>query len=87
MSSKVRSLALPNVPTVAEAGVPGFEASSWYALMLPGGTPRPIVDKLSNAMVKALANKELQTQLINAGIEPVAGGSAEFSKYMAEARR
>lgn len=83
VSSKVRSSALPNVPTVAEAGVPGFEASSWYALMLPGGTPRPIVDKLSNAMVKALANKELQTQLINAGIEPVAGGSEEFSKYMA----
>ncbi|HEX4326071.1 MAG TPA: tripartite tricarboxylate transporter substrate binding protein [Burkholderiales bacterium] len=83
VSSKTRSQALPNVPTVAEAGVPGFDATSWYALMLPGGTPQPIVDKLSNAMIKALANKELQTQLINAGIEPVHGGSEEFSKYMA----
>jgi tripartite-type tricarboxylate transporter receptor subunit TctC len=82
ISSKTRSLALPNVPTIAESGVPGFEASSWYALMLPGGTPRPVVEKLSNAMVKSLESKELQTQLINSGIEPLPGGSEEFRKYL-----
>ncbi|HEY4373709.1 MAG TPA: tripartite tricarboxylate transporter substrate binding protein [Burkholderiales bacterium] len=82
ISSKSHSVTMPELPPVAQT-VPGFDASSWYALMLPGGTPPPIVDKLSNAMIKALQDKKTQTTLISAGIEPVAGGSEEFSKYLA----
>lgn len=82
ISSRTRSITLPEVPTVAESGVPGYDASSWYALMLPAGTPKPIVDKLSSAMTKALLDKTTQTQLINAGIEPMPGGAEEATKYI-----
>jgi len=78
-SGKVRALAvssakrlesLPNVPTVAEAGVPGFEVTSWQGIFVPAGTPRPIVDRLHNEIMKILATAEMQDRLKQLGMQP-----------------
>ena len=82
VSSAKRSLALPDVPTVAEAGLKGYEASSWYGLVVPAATPAPIVERLSTDTAKAVEGAELKEQLVSQGIEPVPGGAAEFSRYL-----
>jgi len=82
VSSKKRSVALPDVPTIAESGFPGFEATSWYGLMLPKGVPVKVMNQLSDAMKRSLENPELINQLTNAGIEPAKGGSEEFDKFL-----
>ena len=78
-SGKVRALAvssaqrldsLPNVPTVAEQGVPGFEVTSWQGIFVPAGTPKPIVDKLHAEIMKILATPELQERLKALGMQP-----------------
>jgi tripartite-type tricarboxylate transporter receptor subunit TctC len=81
VSSGRRSLALPDVPTVAEAGLPGYEASSWYGLMVPAATPAAIVERLSSETSKALAGGEVKERLVSQGIEPLPSGAAEFTKY------
>jgi tripartite-type tricarboxylate transporter receptor subunit TctC len=83
VSSMKRSAVLPTVPTVHEAGVPGYDASSWYGLVMAAATPPTIVARLSNDMIKALAAPEMKERLSNQGIDPVAGGSDEFRKYLA----
>jgi tripartite-type tricarboxylate transporter receptor subunit TctC len=60
---------MPNVPTVAEAGLPGFELESWVALYAPGGTPAPIVNKLTQDVKKALEQPEAKQRADAAGIE------------------
>jgi tripartite-type tricarboxylate transporter receptor subunit TctC len=83
ISTRERSPALPNVPTVAEAGVPGYDASSWYGILVPAATPKPIQEKLTKALVACLEDKGLQKELISLGIEPAdTGGSQEFRKYI-----
>ncbi|WP_157792979.1 tripartite tricarboxylate transporter substrate binding protein [Bordetella genomosp. 8] len=83
ISSRERSPALPDVPTVAEAGVPGYEASSWYGIVAPAGTPKSIQDKLTKALVACLQDKVLLNELVALGIEPAdAGGAQEFRKYI-----
>ncbi len=84
ISTRVRSPALPNVPTVAEAGVPGYDSSSWYGILVPSATPQPIQDKITRALVASLQNKELRDGLTTLGIVlPEAGGSAEFKELIA----
>ncbi|GAA4334439.1 tripartite tricarboxylate transporter substrate binding protein [Pigmentiphaga soli] len=82
VSSKTRVQALPDVPTLDEAGVKGYESSSWYGLLAPAATPKPIVEKLGNAVRDALKNKELRDKLLAQGLEPPEGGPAEFASYM-----
>lgn len=65
-----RSLALPDVPTMAETVLPGFEASTWYAVYGPAGIPRNIVLKLNAEIVKTLASPDIRNRLLNAGVEP-----------------
>ena len=72
VASLKRSAVLPDVPTIAEQGVPGFEAVSWYALMVPAGTPREIVDKLNTETARLLAKPELKERLAALGMD--AGG-------------
>ena len=72
VASLKRSAVLPDVPTIAEQGVPGFEAVSWYALMVPTGTPREIVDKLNTETARLLAKPELKERLAALGMD--AGG-------------
>ena len=66
-----RSLALPEIPTVAESGVPGFHATTWAGLLGPIGLPRPIAEKLNAAVRQALADPALRERLIKLGAEPM----------------
>ena len=82
VASKKRNPALPDVPTLDEAGVPGVYASSWYGLMAPAGTPRPIIDKLNGILMPYLSRPDVQDRL-NAETNQVLQ-SAEMRKRMAE---
>lgn len=83
VSTMKPSVALPGVPTVHESGVPGYDSSSWYGLVMSAATPAPIVSRLSGDMIKALASGEMRERLSSQGIDPVGGGTVEFRKYMA----
>jgi tripartite-type tricarboxylate transporter receptor subunit TctC len=74
-----RSPAAPDIPTIAEAGVPGFEVGSWYALLAPANTPRDIVMKLHAEVVKALAVPEVNEHIRSSGAEPVGNTPEEFA--------
>src|SRR4051812_32441389 len=82
ISSTKRSPVLPDVPTVAEAGVPGYELTSWYGVLAPAGTPAPIVAQLNGEIVKALNTPEVRARLSGEGAEPVGNTSPEFQAYI-----
>jgi len=82
VTSPQRSPALPNVPTVAESGVPGYEATSWFALYTTAGTPQPIVDRLNAEVVKILAMPEVRKQMADQGAEPHPEKPAELAAFM-----
>jgi tripartite-type tricarboxylate transporter receptor subunit TctC len=69
--SASRSSLLPEVPTMAEAGVPGFEWRTWASIVVPAGTPRPIVDRLNAEVVKAVNSPDVREKLVAQGLEPV----------------
>ncbi|RUR65619.1 tripartite tricarboxylate transporter substrate binding protein [Variovorax guangxiensis] len=77
-----RSAVLPGVPTVAESGYPGFEASVWYGFVGPAGLPRPVVEKLHDAVQKAIDSPEVRNQLAAAGGVPLPGPTAQFDKLL-----
>ena len=76
-----RARALPDVPTVAESGLPGFNISTWYGLWAPRGTPAPIVAKLAAHAAQALRQPDVQRQYADMGAEPVGSSPAEFARY------
>ena len=82
-SSAKRSHAAPNVPTMAEAGLPDFEAGVWFGLMAPAGTPRPVIEKLSAAANAALASDEVVAKLRAQTFEPMGGSPEEFARFIA----
>ncbi len=73
---------LPDVPTLQEAGVPGYEASVWLALLAPAGTPRDIVTKLNSEIIKAMNAPETKKALYDAGVEPTPSTPEAMSDYM-----
>lgn len=73
---------LPSVPTVAESGVPGFEASTWYPVLAPAGTPPPIVDKLNAQLIAILAAADVQERLAGQGMEPVGSSPAQLTGHL-----
>lgn len=77
-----RSPALPDVPTISEAGVPGYAAANWWGILAPAGTPAPIVKKLHDAIQVALASPDLQKEFAREGATTAAMSSAEFSDYI-----
>jgi tripartite-type tricarboxylate transporter receptor subunit TctC len=77
-----RSPLLPDVPTVKEAGLPGFEVGSWYGFHAPAGTPKPIVDKLHAEMVRAMNTQELRDRFAAVGTETIANSPAQFSAFI-----
>ena len=79
-----RSLALPQVPTVAESGVPGFHATTWAGFLAPIGIAQPIVDKLSAEVRKALADPAMRDRLIKLGAEPLDLSPADSRDYVAK---
>jgi tripartite-type tricarboxylate transporter receptor subunit TctC len=80
--STERSAVLPGVPTVAESGYPGFEASVWYGFVAPAGLPAPVLAKLHDAVQKAIDSKEVREQLAAAGGVPLPGPTAQFEKLL-----
>jgi tripartite-type tricarboxylate transporter receptor subunit TctC len=82
VTGQKRSEVLPNVPTVAEAGVPGYEATIWLGIMAPAATPKPIVDKLNAEIVKVLKRPEVQQAWAKQGAAPMIMTPAEFDKYL-----
>ncbi len=77
-----RSPATPEVPTIAEAGYPGFEASAWYGVLAPAGTPKAIVLRLNGEILRALKIPEVKERLENVGFEIVGGTPEAFGAYM-----
>lgn len=77
-----RSSALPNVPTVAEAGIKGYELSGWYAVFVPARTPQPIVNRINDELVKALKQPDVKARFTQIGAEPVGSSPAELAKYL-----
>ncbi len=71
-----------DIPTIGEAGVPGYEAVQWYGLLAPAGTPRDIITRLHGATAKALQNPEVRQRLLNDGAEPVGSSPEEFAAYL-----
>jgi tripartite-type tricarboxylate transporter receptor subunit TctC len=77
-----RSALLPDVPTVSEAGLPGFEVGSWYGFHAPAGTPRPIIEKLHAEMVKAMNTAELRERFASVGAETIANTPAQYGAFV-----
>ncbi len=82
VTSITRSGLLPNVPTMVEAGLPGFDASLYYGLAAPAGTPRPVIDKLNKALRDALASDEVKRQLGNDGTEITPGTPEDYAAFI-----
>jgi tripartite-type tricarboxylate transporter receptor subunit TctC len=79
-----RSAALPGLPTVSEAGVPGFEASSWFGLAAPGRLPQPLVAQLNAQVNRVLAEPGVHRQILGEGGEPMALSPAAFGQFISE---
>ena len=82
VSTAKRIAALPDVPTIAEAGVPGYETTGWNGLVAPAGTPAPIIEKLNGAFVKVLRTPAVASYLSGQGADPDPGTAAEFAAYI-----
>ena len=82
VTGKQRSKQLPDVPTVAESGLPGFENTGWFGLLAPAGTPPEILAKVQRDTARVLAETDTKARLFVQGMTPVGNGSAEFAKAM-----
>ena len=82
VTSAQRHPALPELPTVGESGLPGFVVTSWYGLAFPAGTPRPIVDKMNQALHTVLARPEVRKQLVDVGAEPAISTPEEMRQHV-----
>ena len=82
VTSAKRSPALPEVPTIAESGLPGYEASSWFGLLAPAATPREVVNKLSQTIAASLQTPEMKERLSTQGAEPVGNTPEQFATYI-----
>ena len=83
ITSARRSQAYPNVPTIAEAGVPGFEVMGWYGVLGPARIPKEVAATLSNEIVRLVKRSDMQERLRNAGAEPVGSTSDELRAFIA----
>ncbi|MDB5810421.1 MAG: hypothetical protein JWN94_2543 [Betaproteobacteria bacterium] len=77
-----RNAALPDIPSIAEAGVPGFEAIEWNGLMVPAGTPPAVISRLHQAIAKSLAIPEVKERILALGADPVGNTPEEFSAFV-----
>jgi tripartite-type tricarboxylate transporter receptor subunit TctC len=82
VTSEKRSATLPDLPTIAEAGVPGYAVTSWNGILAPANTPEFAIKRLNAALNKILANPEMRARLLKMGYEPVGGPPEIFSKHI-----
>jgi len=79
VTSLKRSASIPDLPTMAEQGFPGFDSTAWFGLMAPAGTPAPIVAMLHAETVKILARPEVRRRFGELGMEPIGNSPSEFA--------
>jgi tripartite-type tricarboxylate transporter receptor subunit TctC len=82
VTSLKRSSAMPELPTVAESGVPGFAVTGWYGMLVPAGTPAPVLNTLHEAVVSAVKSKDIKDRLSGDAAEPVGSTPQEFADYL-----
>ena len=82
VTSKERNPALPEVPTAIESGLKGFEVVGFYGFLAPAGTPKPVVDRLSQAFEKVMTNAELRERMVSQGANPDFMGADAFAKFL-----
>ena len=82
ITTSKRSKALPNVPTIAESGLPGYEVTPWFAVFVPAATPKPIVKKLNAALLDALKSPEIKAKFDGIGAEPLGTTPDELANYL-----
>jgi tripartite-type tricarboxylate transporter receptor subunit TctC len=87
IASPQRSPQLPDVPTVAESGIPGFDVTSWYGIVVRAGTPPPVVRKLQADMAEALASSDVREKLAALGLDPLGNAPDEFQRMIAAESR
>jgi tripartite-type tricarboxylate transporter receptor subunit TctC len=88
IASPRRNPQLPDVPTVAESGLPGFDVTSWYGIVVPAGTPQAVVQKVQRDMAEALASEDVKAKLAGLGLDPVGNTPDAFDKVIkAETRK
>ena len=84
VSTQNRAAAMPDLPTVAESGLPGFDVGSWFGILAPANTPESIVAKLNAELVKIINSPEFKSILANLGLEAMPSTPEEFTSYMAQ---
>jgi tripartite-type tricarboxylate transporter receptor subunit TctC len=77
-----RTQALPDVPTISEAGLPGYESTQWFGILAPAATPRPIIDRLNQEIVRIMQAPAMKQRLANDGMEVVAGTPEQFGAHI-----
>jgi tripartite-type tricarboxylate transporter receptor subunit TctC len=77
-----RSALAPDLPTVIESGLPGFDISTWFGIFVPAGTPRDVVDRLHGEFTRALAQPDVREKMVNLGAEPVGNRPEEFAAFI-----
>ncbi len=82
VTSLQRDPSLPNLPTLAESGLPGYEVGSWYGLLAPAGTPPVIIDKLSKLVAQLVHRPDIKQKLLERGAAPIGNTPAEFASYI-----
>ncbi|MGH7187149.1 MAG: Bug family tripartite tricarboxylate transporter substrate binding protein [Pseudomonadota bacterium] len=82
IASAKRSPQLPDVPTISEAGVPGFEAENWFGMFAPAKTPKHIIARLNEALIKVVRSPEIQAQFTALGADAVGNSSEEFAAFV-----
>lgn len=82
MTGAKRSLAIPDIPTVAEAGVPGYETGSWYGIVAPAKTPRPVIERLSREIAAATRSAEISGRLVDEAVIPIGSTPDEFDAHI-----
>jgi tripartite-type tricarboxylate transporter receptor subunit TctC len=83
VTSAQRAPALPDVPTIAESGLPGYEASSWFGLLAPAGTPKDVVAKVNGEVARWLASPEAKEKLLSQGANAAGGTPEDFARHIA----
>lgn len=82
LTSAKRSAAIPDLPTVGESGLPGYETASWYGVLAPAGTANFIVERLNREIAKAVQMPDITARLISEGAEPAGGSPAQFAAHI-----
>lgn len=82
VTTTTRIDALPDVPAIAEAGVPGYESVQWFGMLLPAGTPRPIIDRLHQELTRVLRAPDMKERLNSLGLDAVGSTPEEFAAYI-----